>query len=118
MTEQEKLDYLEKQGINVKAAMRFADESMEFYEQLIQIFLQEYEIKKNKALAEIQNPGQQYTVLVHGLKNSARYLGADELADMAYKHEKASKAGDIGYVTERFEALLQKWEETVRVFSE
>lgn len=118
MTEQERLGYLAKQGINVKAAMRFADDSVEFYEQLIRIFLQEYETKKSKVIEEVKSPGQQYAVLVHGLKNSARYLGADELADMAYEHEKASKAGNIGYVTENFEALLQKWEETAQIFNE
>lgn len=116
MTEKEKLEYLSKQGINVKAGMRYADDSMEFYEQLIEIFLQEYEGKRQKAEIEYQNPGEKYTVLVHGLKNSTRYLGADALADMAFAHEKASKAGDISYIAENFETLLQMWEKTVLIF--
>lgn len=117
MTEKEKLEYLEEQGINVKSSMRYADDSIEFYEQLIEIFLQEYEDKRKKTEAERQNPGEKYTVLVHGLKNSARYLGADELADMAFAHEKASKAGDVTYIAENFEELLQMWEKAVSVFS-
>ena len=117
MTEKEKLEYLEEQGINVKSSMRYADDSIEFYEQLIEIFLQEYEDKRKKTESERQNPGEKYTVLVHGLKNSARYLGADELADMAFAHEKASKAGDVTYIAENFEELLQMWEKAVSVFS-
>lgn len=116
MTEKEKLEYLSEQGINVKAGMRYADNSLEFYEQLIEIFLQEYEGKRQKAEAEYQNPGESYTVLVHGLKNSARYLGADELADMAFAHEKASKTGDAIYIAENFEGLLQMWGKTVVTF--
>jgi len=118
MTEREKLEYLNEQGINTKAGMRYADNSLEFYEQLIEIFLQEYEGKRQKAESEYQNPGEKYTVLVHGLKNSARYLGADKLADMAFDHEKASKAGDVTFIEDNFEALLQMWEKVVSVFIE
>lgn len=118
MTEKEKLEYLNGQGINTKAGMRYADDSLEFYEQLIEIFLQEYEGKRQKAESEYQNPGDKYTVLVHGLKNSARYLGADELADMAFEHEKASKVGDVTYIADNFQALLQMWEKVVSVFNE
>lgn len=113
MTEKEKLDYLEKQGINVKAAMKYADDSMEFYEQLICIFLKEYEQKRARLIEEAGHPGQQYTVLVHGIKNSARYLGADKLADMAFEHEKASKAGNDAYIAEHLDALLEQWDITV-----
>lgn len=116
MTEKEKLEYLNEQGINTKAGMRYADNSLEFYEQLIEIFLQEYEGKRQKAEAECQTPGEKYTVLVHGLKNSARYLGADELADMAFEHEKASKAGDVSYIKENNDTLLKTWEKIVLVF--
>lgn len=114
MTEKEKLDYWEKLGINVKAAMKYADDSMEFYEQLIGIFLKEYEQKRAKIAKEGKHSGQQYTVLVHGLKNSARYLGADKLADMAFEHEKASKAGNDSYIAEHLEALLEQWDITVQ----
>ncbi len=117
MSENEKLEYLNERGINTKAGMRYADNSLEFYEQLIEIFLQEYEGKHRKAEEEYQNPTEKYTVLVHGLKNSARYLGADELADMAFAHEKASKAGDVTYITDNFEAMLQMWEKVVSVFN-
>ncbi|MBQ9926975.1 MAG: Hpt domain-containing protein [Lachnospiraceae bacterium] len=117
MTERDKLEYLEKQGINVKAAMRFADDSMEFYEQLIDIYLKEYEPKRERLQATYQNPDDEYKVLVHGLKNSSRYLGADELADLFFEHEKAAKAGNVAYILKEFASLLEMWENVNQIFS-
>lgn len=116
MTEKEKLDYLAEHGINVGTGMKYADDSMEFYEQLIGIFTEEYEEKKNRVQEEGNCPGKEYTVLVHGLKNNARYLGADELADLAYEHEKASKSNDLSYIIAHLDILFEKWERTVQIF--
>lgn len=114
----EKLNYLKKQGINVQQGMKYADDSLDFYEQLIALFLDEYEDKRACVLKESEEQGQGYTVLVHGLKNNARSLGADKLADLAYEHELASKAGDTEFIKENLDALLEKWEATVHIFKE
>ena len=114
----EKLNYLKRQGINVQQGMKYADDSLDFYEQLITLFLDEYENKRACVLKESEKAGQGYTVLVHGLKNNARSLGADKLADLAYEHELASKAGDTRYVKENLNALLETWEQTVHIFKE
>ena len=114
----EKLNYLMNQGINVEQGMKYADDSLDFYEQLIALFMDEYEEKRACVLKEAENLGQSYTVLVHGLKNNARSLGAEKLADLAYAHELASKAGDTGFIKENLDALLETWEQTVHIFKE
>ena len=48
MTETEKLNYLNEQGIDAALGMRYADDSLPFYEELIGIFLEEYEDKASK----------------------------------------------------------------------
>lgn len=118
MTETEKLNYLMNQGINAKQGMKYAGDSLDFYEQLITIFLNEYEAKKEQILKEAQEPEKGYTVLVHALKNNARYLGADKLADLAYEHEQASKAGDTEYIKENLTVLLETWEQTAHILKE
>ena len=118
MTETEKLNYLMNQGINAKQGMKYAGDSLDFYKQLITIFLNEYETMKEQIQKEANKPGKGYTVLVHALKNNARYLGADKLADLAYEHEQASKAGDAEYVRENLDALLETWEQTVHILKE
>ena len=114
----EKLNYLKRQGINAQQGMKYADDSLDFYEQLITLFMNEYGEKRAWVLKEAENPGQGYTVLAHGLKNNARSLGADKLADLAYEHELASKAGDVGFIKENLDALLETWEQTVHIFKE
>ena len=114
----EKLNYLKRQGINAQQGMKYADDSLDFYEQLISLFMDEYGEKRACVLKEAENLGQSYTVLVHGLKNNARSLGAEKLADLAYAHELASKAGDTGFIKENLDALLETWEQTVHIFKE
>ena len=53
---------------------------------------------------------------MHGLKNSAGYLGAGHLSALAYEHEKASKEGNTSYINDNLETLLTEWEKTARIF--
>lgn len=116
MKDKERLEYLKQHEINTDAGMKYADDSMEFYKQLIHIFLEEFTIKKRTAEAEAKKKSREYTILVHGLKNNAKALGADKLSEIAYEHEKASKREDFGYIEENLISLLSSWEETVNVF--
>lgn len=116
MTGKEKLEYLKSQGIDAALGMRYADDSLSFYEELIGIFLEEYEEKVAKVVAASKEGGREYTVPVHGLKNNAKALGAVELAEIAYEHEKASKSADMEYITHNLQFLLQTWEKTVQIF--
>lgn len=110
------LESLRKQGIDVDAGMRYADQSLEFYQELIAIFLEEYEEKCGKVKEKAGKAQREYTVLVHGLKNSAGYLGANDLAGLAYEQEKASKEGNTSYINDNLETLLTEWEKTARIF--
>lgn len=74
----------------------------------------------NKNLEELQNLlGQKdyenYTIKVHGMKSTARGIGANAVADLALKQEEAGKAKEYPYIDEHFEgfrvdyqALLEK----------
>lgn len=116
MEEKERLAYLKENGIDTEAGMRYADTCFEFYEQLISIFIDEYHEKREKAEQKAKKADREYTVLVHGLKNNAKALGAFSLSELAYEHEKASKAGDGSYILEHLEELLAEWENTVKIF--
>lgn len=115
MTENEKLEYLKTQGIDADTGMRYADDSLDFYQELIGIFLEEYELKSQKVREAAKRMDKEYTVLVHGLKNNAKALGAFDLADAAFEHEKASKAGDKEYVTTNLRVLMDIWQKTIQI---
>lgn len=116
MTEKDKLEYLEKNGIDIYMGLRYADDSFEFYLQLITVFLEEFEEKKRKAEETAFSAKDEYAVLVHGLKNNARALGASGLADLAWEHEKAAKAGEKTYIKENLPIMLSLWQETAEIF--
>ena len=118
MEEKERLAYLKENGIDTEAGMRYADTCFEFYEQLISIFIDEYHEKREKAEQKAKKADREYTVLVHGLKNNAKALGALELAELSYAHEKASKAGEGTYISENIEELMACWKKTVQIFRE
>ncbi len=116
MSEKDKLEYLEKNGIDVHTGLKYADDSFAFYLQLIAVFVEEFEAKKKKAEETAFSAKEEYGVLVHGLKNNARALGAAGLADLAWEHEKAAKAGEKTYIKEKLPILLSQWQKTVEIF--
>ncbi len=49
------------------------------------------------------------TIKVHGLKSSARIIGAMELSSEAEKLEAAGKSGDLDYIKENLSAMLDRY---------
>lgn len=106
--------YLQQQGLHVKAAMKYAGGEWEQYIRLLELFADDKSCKRQEMLQqayEVWNR-KDYMIYVHGLKNEARTIGADTLADMAYAHEQKSKEGDIAFLQENYPSLIQEWEKT------
>lgn len=105
-------------GISVESGLQYAQNDIDTYLDLVRMFIKDREKQEtmDRFLAE-QNM-ENYAIFVHGLKGNARTLGADWLADMAYAHERQSKAGDVEYVTTRWEELLSVWNNTLQGFQE
>lgn len=105
-------EYLEEQGIHVKNAMKYAGDEPRQYLHLLELFVSKKGLEKQTLLQAAYETAnwKDYTIYVHGLKNSARTIGADRLADMAYEHEQRSKKGDITFLQEEYRTLIQEWE--------
>ena len=54
-----------------------------------------------------------YTIFVHALKSTAKMIGALQLSDMAKKMEQAGKDGDIDYIKNHYDALIEEYEKVV-----
>lgn len=103
-------------GISVANGLSLAKNDEEMYLELVKMFLRDRG-KQEEMRQFIENRnGKDYAIWVHGLKGNARTLGADMLADMAFEHEKQSKAGNMEYVEEHWEELLLLWEKTLEGF--
>ncbi len=93
-------------GVNIEKSLElFGD--MATYDDTLEEFLAEVEeklenIRKYKEVGDMAN----YAILVHSLKSDARYFGFDQLAELALNHEMQSKANNLYYVTDNYQALM------------
>lgn len=55
-----------------------------------------------------------YTIEVHGLKNTAENIGAKELYQMALEHENAGKTGDVEYIDTHYEKLIKQYDNVLK----
>lgn len=95
-------------GVNLAKSLElFGD--METYDATVEDFLSTIdkkieEVKSYKEVADMNN----YAILVHSLKSDCRYLGFDHLADLFFEHEMKSKEGNIVYVYDHFDELMNE----------
>ncbi|MDO4996148.1 MAG: Hpt domain-containing protein [Bacilli bacterium] len=86
------------------------------YDETVQDFLVEADgklsdIEKFKNAQDMPN----YAILVHSLKSDSKYLGMMDLADIAYKHEMASKENNVDFVNSNYDELMKLAKEKVEM---
>ena len=104
--------------ISVENGLAYAKGDMDMYLELARLFLRDREKQEVMRQLLVEGNSKDYAILVHGLKGNARTLGADRLADLAFDHEKESKAGNVDYADSHLEELLGVWENTLAGFEE
>lgn len=92
-------------GVNIEKSLELFGDMNTYNESLID-FLKEVEskfekLKNFKEIADMSN----YSILVHSLKSDAKYFGFEDLANIAYEHEKESKANNMYYVSLHYDEL-------------
>ena len=107
---------LSAKGIDVEAGLTYAADDPDFYLELLKTFVGEAAektaaIRSNYATKNIQD----YRILVHSLKSSAKTIGASELSSMALEQEKAAKSNDLATIDAGMEKLVTEYEKTVDV---
>ena len=101
-------EYLESMGVDVNHGLELLGD-MEMYDMTIAEFYKEFP-DKIKKIEEFKNANDMpnYAILVHAMKSDSKYLGFMDLADIAYKHEMASKENNISFVNENYEQLKRE----------
>lgn len=105
-------------GISIENGLLYAKKDREMYLDLVRMFVKDRTKQDTIYQFLVGENMKDYAILVHGLKGNARMLGADQLADMAFEHEKQSKAENLEYVKMHWEELLAIWEKTLDGFEE
>ena len=102
------VEFLKQNGVDVEKSLElFGD--METYNDTVGDFLIGLDsklplLKKYKDEKDMNN----YAIYVHSLKSDARYFGFTKLAELAYQQEMKSKAGDIYYIYDTYQELVDE----------
>ena len=102
------IDFLKNNNVNIDQSLElFGD--IETYNET----LQEFKDGIDEKLAEITKYYQSedmpnYAIYVHSLKSDCKYFGFTKLAEMSYEHEMQSKAGNIAFVKENYQNLMDE----------
>ena len=101
-------NYLIQNGVAVDTGIELLGD-IDMYNQIMAEFSKSFNdrmanIKTYKEMSDMAN----YAVEVHSLKSDSKYLGFTTLANLAYNHEMASKAGDITSVNNHYNELINE----------
>lgn len=100
------VNILTSNGIDVNHGLELLGD-METYDSIITDFYDGY-LDRMKKIDNFKNNSdmENYAIEVHSLKSDSKYLGFMTLADIAYKHEMASKANNIDEVNNSYNELV------------
>ena len=105
-------------GIYIENGISNLADNLELYMDIVEIFIDDKEKQTQLKQFITERCAGDYGVLVHALKGDAYMLGAISLGDMAYEHEKQSKAGNMAYVEEHWDELVECWDKALAGFEE
>lgn len=111
----QKIEFLKSMGVDVETGISNMMD-VETYNEIMDDF---YDSMPDE-LAKIDNFKNQgdmpnYAILVHAMKSNARSFGFMKFGEICYAHEMASKAGDVNYVNEHYEELLNAAKEVQNI---
>ncbi|MCH5250697.1 MAG: response regulator [Lachnospiraceae bacterium] len=92
--------------------------NLNLYLDIVEMFIDDKDKQAQLKQFMTEKNTNDYGVLVHAVKGEAYMLGAQSLGDMAYEHEKQSKAGNLAYVEEHWDELIECWDRVLAGFEE
>ena len=118
-SQEEMLERLRDIGMNIENAIQYSQGDVEFFFQLLQEYINVYELKMNEMESFFQKEDfENYRIQVHALKSSSKLVGVDSLSEMARSMEEATVHRDIAYMQENHKELLNKYGKAVRQIAE
>ena len=105
-------------GISIEQGMYNVAGNKELYLKIVKIFIHDEERQAQLKQFITNGKTHNYGMHIHALKGDAEILGAISLADVAYEHEKQSIAGNLLYVEQHWDELVECWERTRTGFEE
>lgn len=112
------LEALRVLGCDVDAGLLYAAGDRAFYLELVREFAGKAEENMQAIRRDCENNDlHDYQIRAHSLKNAARQIGANALADMAQAQESAAKDGDWDAIRAGADELLSQYEAVGRALN-
>ncbi len=110
--------YRPHEGINLVGAMEGMG-SEEAFKPILDIFYETID-ENSQEIEELyaDENWEDYTILVHALKSSARIVGALDLGEEAFAMEMAGKERNLDYIHENHETLMKHYTDFKRILSD
>ena len=118
-SEEDKMILLENAGIHTHSGIQYCRGDKEFYMELLTKFAKDAQQKET----DINNFFEQedfdnYRIVVHALKSTAKMVGADSLSENARHAEAAAKNHDADYIREHHGELIAEYHDVVQCISD
>ena len=110
------LEALEKAGFDTDSSMRYCQDDIDIYRSVLSEFASEY-VRKSVELKSCHDSGkwEDYSILIHSVKSSAKTIGANDLSEHAAGLEKASKEMDEAYIEKEHGITMNMYEQVCTV---
>ena len=105
-------------GISIEKGLSNVADNKKLYLKVVEMFIRDRE--KQAQLKQFITDGNicDYCRYIRTLEEDARVLGASNLVNVTFEHEKKSRADNIAYVREHWDELTECWERTRTGFEE
>lgn len=109
---------LKNNGIDYEKGIEILGD-IETYNDMLGDFLEEVK-EKLKMLEKYKNESDMdnYAIYAHSLKSDSKYFGFTKLIDLALSHEMAGKEGNINFVNNNYEELINEANRIINVVKE
>ena len=97
-------EYLKENGINYEKGIELLGD-LSIYQDTMKDFLDDIDSRISK-LEKYKDDMNNYAIEAHALKSDSKYLGFDNLVELAYSHEMKSKEGNSDYIKDNFDELI------------
>lgn len=103
---------LVRAGINVGLGLDYCGGEEAFYLEMLRMYCEQSGEKRAEIISLYEAADwPNYAIKVHALKSTSLTIGAEALSNQAKGLELASKKGDVEYIRENHDLLLQMYEE-------
>lgn len=112
------INILKSNGIDVDSGVQLLGD-MEMYDEILEDFLNESD-ERLPRLLEYKNNGdmENYAIDVHAMKGDSKYLGFTKLAELSYDHQLKSQEGDVDYINNHYDELMEEANRIIAVIKE